>query len=85
MALVLIFLNEGIFNFGRFLSIVATSMHSVSIVNVVGSTQAFFGIFYGFILNKLAPGIFGENTSRIALVREVIFAALMFAGVYFVY
>jgi drug/metabolite transporter (DMT)-like permease len=83
--LVLIFLNEGIFNLGRLFSVEATALQSVSLVNVVGSTQVFFGILYGWFLNKISPAIFGENSTREGLIKEVILATIMFVGVYLLY
>lgn len=83
--LVLVFLNEGIFNVGKLLTVEATSMKSVSLVNVVGSTQVFFGILYGLILNKISPRIFQENSNRKTLIKELSFASIMFAGVFFIY
>lgn len=83
--LILVFLNEGIFNVGKLLTVEATSMKSVSLVNVVGSTQVFFGILYGWMLNKISPQIFQENSTRRDILIELIFASIMFAGVLFLY
>lgn len=83
VALVLILLNEGIFLVAKLLTFLAISLGPVALVNVVGGTQVFFGIFYGFVLTKLVPKIFQENINKEGVAKKIIMAILTLAGLFF--
>lgn len=83
-ALTLILFNEGIFLIAKLLSFLAISMGPVALVNVVGGTQVFFGILFGFILTLIAPKIFQENITKEGLVKKISMATLVLIGLWLV-
>jgi len=85
LALGVIFFNEGVFVVGKLLTFLAVSMGPVSLVSVIGSTQVFFGVFYGFVLAKIAPSTFEEDISRKGMLKKLLFATLIFFGIFLVY
>lgn len=83
-ALVLILFNEGVFLIAKLLMFLAISIGPVALVNVVGGTQVFFGIAFGFILTLIAPKIFQENITRDGLAKKISMATLVLIGLWLV-
>lgn len=83
ITLAVILINEGVFSIGRFFAYLAISLGSVALVNVIGGTQVFFGILFGFLLTLIAPKIFQENISKVGLSKKIITAVLVLLGLWF--
>ncbi len=79
----IMFLNEIIFICSKVLTFLAISLGPVALVSVLGSTQIFYGLAYGFILTLIAPSIFKEDIKGENLVKKIIFMALLFIGIWF--
>lgn len=82
--LTLIFFNEGGFLIGRFFGYLAISLGPVSLVNVVGGTQVFFSILFGYLLTKIAPKVFKENISSESLSKKIFLAGAVLLGLWFI-
>jgi bacterial/archaeal transporter family protein len=67
LALGVMFFNEGLYVIGKSLTYFAFSIGSAALVSVVGSTQVFFGIFYGIIITLLVPKFIKEDISPTTL------------------
>ncbi len=83
-ALVIMFTNELVFVIAKAITFFAYSIGTASLVSVVGTTSVFFGILYGLILTKLFPKIIKEDISRKNLLRKILGAIILFAGIYLV-
>ncbi|HVW66633.1 MAG TPA: EamA family transporter [Candidatus Peribacteraceae bacterium] len=81
-ALLFIFINEIIFISAKLLSFYAISLGPVALVGVIGSTQIFFGIIYGLLLNVFTHKIFGEDLSLGGLFKKLGFATIVFSGIW---
>ena len=81
-ALGFILINEVIFLIAKLLAFFAISLGPVSLVTIVGSTQVFFGIFYGWLLGALNWKIGQENISTFAMVKKLSLSVLGFAGIW---
>lgn len=77
-----IFLNESFFVIARLMTYFALTLAPVAMVVVVGSTQVFFGVFYGILLTITLPNFFKENISRALLVRKILWGIMAVCGVY---
>lgn len=77
-------INEGVFLLSRLLNYLAISLGSVALVNVVGGTQVFFAILYGFILTMIAPKIFQENISGEGLFKKISLMLLVLMGLWLI-
>ncbi|HEX3031426.1 MAG TPA: EamA family transporter [Bacillota bacterium] len=77
----LLLLDQALSLTGRIISFYALR-GPVTAVTVLGSTQVFFGILFGRTLSRVAPRIFMEDTSNRGLLREVLLALGMFAGIW---
>jgi drug/metabolite transporter (DMT)-like permease len=55
------------------------------LVSVLEGTQVFYAIVYGFILMKIAPKVFKEDMSAEGLTKKMIFACLLFFGIWLIY
>jgi len=77
----IIFLNELIFVFSKGITFLAYSLGPVALVSVLGGTQVFFGLIYGFILTTLFPKFFKEDISRNTLIRKGALGALVLIGI----
>lgn len=84
VALALILFNEGGFLVGRFFTYLAISIGPVALVSVIGGTQVFFSILFGFFLTLIAPKIFKENISKVGLSKKIIMSSLILAGLWLV-
>jgi drug/metabolite transporter (DMT)-like permease len=83
-AIGIVFLNEGVAVIAKLLGVLAISLGPVALVSVVGSTQVFFGILYGWILTLLFPAIFKEDIQTGSLFKKAMLAVVMFAGIWLV-
>lgn len=77
-----IILNEIIFIAAKILTFYAISIGPVTLVSIVGGTQVFFVIFYGFVLAIFAHKIFKEDMSLYILVKKIILAIIGFLGIW---
>ncbi|MGE5398464.1 MAG: EamA family transporter [Chitinophagales bacterium] len=84
LIMILILLNEGLYVVGKLLGSWALSLGPASLVSVVGSTQVFFGILYGWLLTLIRPSVFKEDISSSGIRRELIWAIAMLFGVWLV-
>jgi drug/metabolite transporter (DMT)-like permease len=83
-AVSIVFLNEGVAVIAKLLGVLAISLGPVALVSVVGSTQVFFGILYGWVLTLLFPAIFKEDIQAANLFKKAMLAVVMFAGIWLV-
>jgi len=67
---------------GKIFTIIAIAEGPGALVSVLGSTQVFFAILYGFILTKISPHIFEEDISRAAITKQLFLSIVMFCGVF---
>jgi len=81
----IIFFNEGLFVLAKALTYYAYSIGPTAIVSIIGSTEVFFGIFYGGILSLIADHIFQENATVKGVARKFILAMILFIGIWLVY
>lgn len=80
----IVFINESFYLLGRLLTYFAISLGPVALVSVVGGTQVFFAILYGWILTIFAPKIFKEDVSKRSLSKKMVMAALVLLGLWLV-
>lgn len=83
--LTVMFINEGFFVIAKSLTFFAYSLGPASLVSIVGSTQVFFGILYGYVLTIFLPKIIKEDISREKLTKKIFFAILSFLGLWLVF
>jgi len=83
-AVSIVFLNEGVAVIAKLLGVLAISLGPVALVSVVGSTQVFFGILYGWVLTLLFPAIFKEDIQAANLFKKALLSVVMFAGIWLV-
>lgn len=81
----IMFLNEGIYVLSKSLSYFAYSIGPVALVSVIGSTQVFFGILFGWTLTLLLPHIFNEKVARKDLLKKVGLAIILVFGIILIY
>lgn len=81
----IMFLNEGIYVLSKSLSYFAFSIGPVALVSVVGSTQVFFGILFGWFFTLLFPQIFNEKIGKKDLSKKVGLAITLILGVFLIY
>jgi drug/metabolite transporter (DMT)-like permease len=81
----IMFLNEGIYVLSKSLAYFAYSIGPVALVSVLGSTQVFFGILFGWFLTLLLPQIFNEKINREILLRKVVLAVVLVFGIILIY
>ena len=77
--------NELVYIVAKSLTFFAYTLGPVSLVSVLGTSQTFFGIAYGYILAFLAPKIFKGEREGLSIVYKFELAALLFVGVWLVY
>lgn len=84
-ALGYIALNEALFLLAQgLISLAITLSPNTALVSVLSGTQVFYGLAIGWLLMAVAPGVFREAVSRQDLLRKLVFAALMFVGLWLV-
>lgn len=77
--------NEIMFIFSKALTFFSFTLGPAVLVNVLEGTQVFYAIVYGFILMKIAPKVFKEDVSTKGLTKKIVFACLLFVGIWLVY
>jgi drug/metabolite transporter (DMT)-like permease len=82
--LVVMFINEAIFVVSKSLTFLAISLGPVALVSVLGGTQVFYGLAYGWILTLIAPSIFNEDISKEGLVKKIVLTITLFIGLWLV-
>lgn len=75
-------LNEVILIAAKGVMFLAISLGSVALVSVLGGTQVFYGIIFGYILTLIAPKIFKENIERKGLAIKVLWMSVLFLGIW---
>ncbi len=83
-ALGVVFLNEIIYVASKLIGFWAISLGPVAMVSVIGSTNVFFGVAYGWILTLAAPKIFKEAIDKRSLAGKFCLASLLVLGLYFI-
>ncbi|MFA6973827.1 MAG: EamA family transporter [Parcubacteria group bacterium] len=78
----ILLLNEGFYVFAKGLMFYAFSIGPTALVSAVGSTQVFFGFFFGAVLTFFLPTIFKEDIRRKELFRKTIAACVMVFGIW---
>lgn len=81
----ILFINEFVFVIAKSLSFLAYSLGPVALVSVLGSSQVFYGILYGFILALVFPRVFKEEGDRTNLLRKIVLSIVLFIGIVLVY
>jgi drug/metabolite transporter (DMT)-like permease len=83
--LIIMFLNEGIFIVSKSITLLALTLGPVALVSVLGGTQVFYGILFGWVLTLLFPMVFKEEVSKRALFKKIIFSIILFSGIGLIY
>jgi drug/metabolite transporter (DMT)-like permease len=81
----IMFVNEGVYVLSKSLSYYAYSIGPVALVSVVGSTQVFFGILFGWVLTLLYPHAFNEKIKREELLKKIVLAVVIVFGIILIY
>lgn len=66
---------------GSIAFIYASSLHSISIVTAIGSSQAIFVLIYAKIFAKHFPELFKEKTDNVASFKKLVIYSIMIIGV----
>ncbi len=77
----IIALNDLLFIIGKLFFFFSFSKGAVALVKILESTQVFFGIFYGILLNAAYPAIFKEKITRQSLTGKLIAALILLEGI----
>ncbi len=77
----IVFFNEGLFIFVKALSYFAITLGPVSLVNVLGGTQVFYGFMAGVLLSRTYPKYFKEDLGRRELIFKLCFSMVLFGGI----
>lgn len=77
----LVFANETLFVIARLTGYFAVALGPVSLVSVAGSTQVFFGVAYGWLLNLVVPSI-AEPFSILRVTKKLLLGVAAIIGVY---
>jgi uncharacterized membrane protein len=80
----IVFANEGVFVVAKMAGFLAISLGPVALVSVIGGTQMFFAILYGWILTTLSPKIFKEDITKKGLMKKVFWGLVMISGIFLV-
>lgn len=78
------FFNEILFIISKAFTFLAISLGPVALVGVLGGTQVFYGFLYGILLTLLFPKIFQEDISKNEIVKKLLFAVILFIGIWFI-
>ena len=73
--------NDVLFIAGKLFFFFGFSKGAVSLVKVLESTQVFFGILFGVLLNLAYPMIFKEKITRHKLLRKLIASLILIEGI----
>ena len=77
--------NEIMFIFSKALTFFSFTLGPAVLVNVLEGTQVFYAIVYGWILMQIAPKVFKEDMSKEGITKKLIFACILFLGIWLVY
>lgn len=77
----ILILNDIFYIAAKSLTFLAFSLGPIGLVSVLGGTQVFFGILYGWILTLAYPMIFQEKITKKALLQKFTAALLLFEGI----
>jgi drug/metabolite transporter (DMT)-like permease len=80
-ALLILFINEGIFLISKAVTFYAYSLGPTSLISVIGASQVFYGIWGGFILTKSIPSIFHEDIRSKTMFQKLFFACVLIIGI----
>jgi drug/metabolite transporter (DMT)-like permease len=83
-AFAMIAVNESLFVVAKLLNFWAVALGPVALVSVLGSTQIFYGILFGWLLTVFAPAILREDVSQGSIQKKAGMAALFFVGIWLV-
>lgn len=83
--ILVLFFNELLFITSKALTFFSFTLGPAVLVNVLEGTQVFYGILYGWILTLIAPKVFREDVSRDGITKKIIFAIVLFLGIWLVY
>lgn len=75
------FVVEVVFLIRQFVLFTALTLGPVALVSVIGSTQVFVGVLFGWLLTLWLPRIFDEDISRSSLLRKAAWAGVTFIGI----
>lgn len=76
--------SEGLVVVLRALTFSAFTTGPISLVTVIGGTQVFYAVLLGWLLTVIAPGIYHEDIRRVDLVRKLLWAGVLFIGLFLV-
>lgn len=82
-AILFIVLNEIFFVTAKLLAYYAISLGPVSLVSVIGSTQVFFGILFGWLLTRVTVKLFNEDISASGIFKKITLSVMVFVGIWF--
>ncbi len=77
--------NEIVYVCAKSFTYFAYSLGPAAIVGVLGNTQVFFGLIYGYILTQLAPKVFREDMDSLSLTKKFVFTSILFIGILLIY
>lgn len=83
-AIVFIFGNEFLFVLSRAVTFYAYSLGPASLVSVVGTSQVFYGILLGFLLSKLHPSVYEEDTTSKSIYAKFFWGIVLLVGIYLI-
>lgn len=81
VAIAFIVLNEILFLAAKLLAYYGIRLGPVSLVSILGSTQIFFGIIYGWLLTMVTDKTFNEDISVKGILKKICMAILILAGI----
>lgn len=84
-SVLVLMVNELVYILAKSLTFFAYSLGPVALVSVLGSTQTFYGIIFGYILTMFFPKIFKEDIQKATAIKKALVSTLLFAGVWMVY
>lgn len=79
--LLLMFSNEGLIILAQSIELYAYALGPTSLVSVLSSTHALFGILYGYILTRLLPKYFKEDLKKEAMIKKSLLGILIIIGI----
>ncbi len=79
------FFNEILFVVSKAMTSQAFIAGPVALVSVLGTTQAFYAIAYGWAVTLIAPSVFREDVSRAGLAKKIVMAGVLLVGIWFIY
>jgi drug/metabolite transporter (DMT)-like permease len=81
----IMFVNEILFIASKAMTSQAFIVGPVALVSVLGTTQAFYAIFYGWTFTLTAPSVFREDISGAGLAKKTVTSGVLLAGIWLIY